>query len=152
VIYSIFSEVSPAPCDTGSPIAIITSEFPDIDFTPVSPTFPSKTKSYAYTSVAVLQRGQDMLKWLYARPEKVIAVISHASFLRIGMGKRFFVNADYRIFDFENVTDGELLKLKEWEETAKDGGYLSRPDSEFAEIKGWDFPKEKADAVKETTS
>jgi hypothetical protein len=118
----------------------------------VSPIFPAKTGRYAYTSTAVLQRGQDMLHWLHDRPEKVIAVVSHASFLRIGMGKCFFVNADYRIFDFEEVRGGEVLKLKEWEETAKDGGYLKRPSSGFAEIKEWDFPDERVEKAEDVTS
>jgi hypothetical protein len=115
-------EVSPAPCDTGSRLEDIVKEFPAIDFSSVSPSFPSKEGPYAYTSTTVLQRGQDVLQWLYARPEKVIAVVSHASFLRIGMGKRFFVNADYRIFDFQRQSDREdVLKLEEWKETS-DGG------------------------------
>jgi hypothetical protein len=75
---------------------------------------------------------------LYSRPERVIAVVSHASFLRTCVAKRFFWNADYRIFDFEE-DDGGDLRLREWDETYQNGGWLGRNDSEPSGVLENDF-------------
>jgi hypothetical protein len=47
--------------------------------------------------------------------------VSHSAFLRTAVTNRRFANADYRVFDFENVVDGNFI-LREWEETSQKGG------------------------------
>lgn len=84
-----------------------------------------------------------MLAELHARPEKVIAVVSHASFLRTGMTKRKFWNADVRIFEFDGkVEDGEFV-LREWKSTEEGGGWLGRDWSGFAGIEKGEFLEEE---------
>lgn len=102
--------------------------FPRIDFSDVDPVYPDKTSpagaAYAYNRQAVVARGQAALKKLHGRPEKVIVVVSHAGFLRQGVTGSYFVNADYRVFDFEERAEGEEgdYRLKQWVETEKKGG------------------------------
>lgn len=149
------------PCDTGSPIPVISAEFPQFDFSSVDPRFPDKTTDlannpYAFTQKAILARGQACLKALYDRPEKVIAVVSHSGFLRTAVCNRMFFNADWRVFDFDQAemdkskAQGEAkFVLKEWEETEKNGGGMGRSDvGVFGVVEG-DFPPEIEDAVKD---
>lgn len=73
-----------------------------------------------------------MLRELRARSEKAIIVVSHAGFLRVGVTGRYFMNADYRIFDFvdgdgdgggvdggkegESIGEGEgKVRLRQWD-------------------------------------
>lgn len=90
-------------CDVGTPALKLAAEFPRVDFTAVDPVYPDKKSPagarYHYTRDAVLQRAQLALARLYARPEKVIVVVSHSGFLRAGISGSWFQNADYRIFD-----------------------------------------------------
>lgn len=152
------SENADKPCDTGSPITTMAKEFP-YDFSSVDPLYPDKTthlrtNPYAFTRKAILARGQACLKSLYARPEKVIAVVSHSGFLRTAVCNRQFFNADYRIFDFDlekmkkskdvgEGIDGEgLFYLKEWPETEEKGGGMGRSEKGIASIVDTDFPPE----------
>ncbi len=57
-----------------------------------------------------------------ARLEKVIAVVGHDGFLRVGICGKKFRNADFRIFDFESGEDE--LGLLEWQSTEENGGGL----------------------------
>ncbi|KAJ4347655.1 hypothetical protein N0V95_005228 [Ascochyta clinopodiicola] len=82
-----WQELIDKPCDTGSPIDVISKEFAHCDFSTVDLSFPDKKRDrsnnpYAFTQKAVLARGQTCLRALYQRSEKVIAVVSHAGFLR----------------------------------------------------------------------
>lgn len=79
------------------------------------------------------------MKDLYRRPEKVIAVVSHAGFLRTGItsGKRF-ANADYRVFTFAKDGDG----IFEDEGTQKAGGGMGKSEKGIYEVQEWDFPDE----------
>ncbi len=85
-------------------------EFPTVDFSVLDPVYPDKTSpagaAYAYNKEAVLARGQDALRELYGRDEDVIVVVSHSGFLRTAVAGRWFGNADYRAFEFEE-TDGD---------------------------------------------
>ncbi|KAK0615360.1 histidine phosphatase superfamily [Bombardia bombarda] len=113
-------------CDTGSPIPALVAEFPQVDFSHVDPVFPDKTSpagaKYAYTKQAILARGQSSLADLYARPEKVIIVVSHSSFLRQSVTGWWFFNADYRVFDFEEKkSEDEPFRLKQWDQTLNGG-------------------------------
>lgn len=93
----------------------------------MDPVFPDKTSPagsmYFYTKSAILNRAQSALQDLYKRPEKLIVVVSHSAFLRIGMTGKTWANGDYRIFDFcQRGSDNEPYRLLEWDTTAKGGG------------------------------
>ena len=60
------------------------------------------------------------------RPEKVIAVVSHAGFLWVGVSHKKFENADLRIFDFADGYEDIGGKLVEWELTESKGGGLGK--------------------------
>lgn len=100
----------------------IKDKFPAIDFSTLDPIFPKKEGPYAYTESAITTRAADFLSWARARPEKVIVVVSHAGFLRIGLVHRHFMNADYRVFSFKDddaiAAEGVEEGLVEWEETS----------------------------------
>ena len=113
------TENADKPCDTGSPISTMAAEFPAFDFSAVDPLYPDKTTDvatnpYAFTRTAILARGQKCLEMLYARPEKVIAVVSHSGFLRAAICHRRFANADWRVFDFED-RKSTRLNSSHWE-------------------------------------
>lgn len=153
-ILSHCTENSASPCDTGSPVSILQAEFPTLDFSAVDPIYPEKanplTNPYAFTRRAVVQRGQTCLEWLYNRPEKIIAVVSHSGFLRCSVSQRRYANADYRVFDLKK-NDGKGFVLKEWEQTEKNGGGMGRSETGIAQIEEWDFPKE-TDELGEATA
>jgi len=125
-------ENSNKPCDIGNPIPKVAEEFPSIDYSTVDPVWPDKTSPtgsrYHYAKAAILARGQSALKKLYERPEKVIVVVSHSGFLRVGVTGCWFFNADYRIFDFaamESPGDGPY-RLVQHASTEERGGGLGR--------------------------
>ena len=100
------------PCDIGTPAAKLAAEFPTVDFTALDPVYPDKLSPagarYRYTRDAVLRRAHMALARLYARPEKVIIVVSHSGFLRAGVSGYWYENADYRIFDLVRTPDPAL--------------------------------------------
>lgn len=136
-------ENSNKPCDTGSSLQELSKRFPELDFSHVDPTYPDKSDKtpYAYTKKANRERGNHCLEDLFARKEKVIAVVSHAGFLRTGISKRRFANADYRCFEFSRGVDGKL-GLVEDAETERSGGGMGRSEKGVFEIQEWDFPVE----------
>ncbi|KAH7356141.1 histidine phosphatase superfamily [Pyrenochaeta sp. MPI-SDFR-AT-0127] len=144
---AMWQENADKPCDTGSPITVMESEFPQYDFTQVDPRYPDKTTNlsnnpYAFTRKAILARGQTCLKDLYSRPEKVIAVVSHSGFLRTAVCNRMFFNADWRVFEFderETKAQGKFV-LRESEETEKNGGGMGRSTAGFFGVRASDFP------------
>jgi hypothetical protein len=77
---------------------------------------------------ALIQRGIIAKRWLKARPEKVIAVVSHASFMRTVICNRKLDNADFRVFEFEGgeEKENEGPRLVESEMTASTGGGMGR--------------------------
>lgn len=129
--------------------------FPSLDFSAVDPSYPDKTSPnnpYAFTRRAVLARGQACLRWLHARPEKVIIVVSHSGFLRTAVSQRRYANADYRVFEFDDdVIDGKgekLLRLREWEQTESLGGGMGRSEKGVATVLPRDFPRDAAEDEK----
>ncbi|POR32592.1 Uncharacterized protein TPAR_07203, partial [Tolypocladium paradoxum] len=100
-----WQENSSEPCDTGSPVAQLALAFGAVDFSAVDPLWPDKTSPaaarYACTRAAVLARGRRCLEALHGRPEKVVFVVSHSAFLRVGVVGWWFSNGDYRVFEFE---------------------------------------------------
>lgn len=117
ILSALFQENSAKPCDTGLPIPIVRQKWPQYDWDAVDPAFPSKEGIYEFSRKGITQRGIAAREWLRKRPEKVIAVVSHSGFLRVGLCYKFYANADFRIFDFgegKGDVGGELI---EWEET-----------------------------------
>lgn len=136
-----WQENSAKPCDTGSPIPQVSKEFPEVDWSSVDPLYPSKTGLYAFTRQGLKQRGIEAKKWLKARPEKVIAVVSHSGFLRVGVSSCRYENADFRIFEFAEGDGEEGLELVEWEITEKKGGGLGKSDKgRFPVLDSEDIP------------
>jgi broad specificity phosphatase PhoE len=132
-------ETSDKPCDTGSKLTQVKEWFSSVDLSEVDPLFPSKDGRYAFTEKAVLERGKDALTALATRPEKVIAVVSHAGFLRTAISQRHFMNADYRIFDFIPLPNGKV-ELKERAETDLKGGGMGASWKGIAPLEDNDFP------------
>lgn len=134
-----WQENSAKPCDMGSPLPAVAKEFPLIDFSQVDPVYPDKTspagEKYRYKKANLLARGQSVLEELYHRPEKAIVVVSHSGFLRLCVTGDHYFNADYRIYDFEERTEGEAapFRLKQWELTKGAGG-MGRSFDEVVEL------------------
>jgi len=143
---AMWQENSDEACDTGTSLRKLAKEFPNLDFSTVDRIFPDKAigTPYAYTRSANQARGEACLKYLYNRPERVIAVVSHGGFLRTGITRRRYANADYRIFTFGNGPQGHL-HLWEDDTTSKKGGGMGRSEVGVFEIKEWDFPPEADD-------
>ncbi|KAG9502287.1 hypothetical protein J7337_005114 [Fusarium musae] len=108
-----------------------------VNLSSVDPLWPDKTspsaERYWYTKKSILARGQRALEDLKKRPEKLIFVVSHAGFLRLGVAGYWFFNSDYRVFDFEDKG------IKQREETKAGGMGLSF--TETVEL-GLDLPEE----------
>ena len=126
-LYSLRSHIdienSDKPCDTGTPISTISKEFPKLSFSTVFPEYPAKTGRWAFSDAAIIQRGKDCRQWLKNRAEKVIAIVSHSGFLRVGVSHINYENADYRVFNFAN--DGSDV-LVEWQLTRDNNGGMGR--------------------------
>ncbi|KPA44301.1 phosphoglycerate mutase [Fusarium langsethiae] len=128
-----WQENSDKPCDTGSKISSVSKDFPQVNFSTVDAVWPDKKspagRRYAYTKKSILARGRLALEDLQKRPEKLIFVVSHAGFLRLGVVGYWFFNSDYRVFDFdtERGADGEL-KIIQQERTLSGGLGLSWKD------------------------
>ncbi|KAK6858467.1 phosphatase [Apiospora arundinis] len=149
-----WQENSAKPCDTGMPGAavVLAPKFPAVDFSTLDPVYPDKLtpagSHYFATRGAILNRGQASLRRLRDRPEKVIVVVSHSGFLRLGVTGCYYMNADYRIFDFEEEeqpggVDGKTpqIRLREWDETKEKGGGMSKSWTEMVEL-GSGLPEE----------
>lgn len=121
-----WQENSDKPCDTGTGIAAMAEEWPQFDWATVDAEFPAKTGLYAFSREGLEQRGIAARRWLRNRPEKVIAVVSHSGFLRVGVSYKKYENADFRVFDFAEGDDEIGGKLVEWELTEKKGGGLGK--------------------------
>ncbi len=127
-----WQENSAKPCDTGSLIEIISKEWPQFDWSTVDPKFPAKDGLYEFSPEVLTRRAVAARRWLKERPEKVIAVVSHAGFMRVGVSHCQFDNADFRIFEFADGEDEDVGgRLVEWELTRERGGGLGKS------MKGW---------------
>ncbi|KAF4954099.1 hypothetical protein FSARC_12224 [Fusarium sarcochroum] len=139
-----WQENSAKPCDTGSPISSVAPDFPKVNLSNVDALWPDKTspsaQRYAYSKQSILARGRRALEDLQKRPEKLIFVVSHSGFLRLGVVGYWFFNSDYRVFDFEaeRGAEGEL-RVRQQEKTLSGGLGLS-----FTEpvALGLDLPEE----------
>lgn len=126
VLKAEWQENSDKPCDVGSPISVAKEEFPQYDWDTLDPIYPAKTGLYTYTKEDIARRGATVREWLRNRPEKVIAVVTHSGFLRVGVSYRRYENADFRIFDFAEGETENGGRLVEWELTEKKGGGLGK--------------------------
>ncbi|TLD14168.1 uncharacterized protein PgNI_02876 [Pyricularia grisea] len=143
-----WQENADKPCDTGTDPTLVAPKFPHIDFSALDPVYPDKTSPaaslYHYTRAALLARAQSCLRELRSRPERVIAVVSHSAFMRQAVTGCWYMNADYRIFDFADVADGDELRLVQWDETKAGGMGLSL---EVGVELGEGLPETLSDAV-----
>jgi broad specificity phosphatase PhoE len=130
------------PCDTGSEISTMQKEWPQFDWSTVDPMYPAKTGLYEFSRTGLIQRGIACRKWLRERPEKVIAVVSHSGFLRVGVSYRLYENADFRIFDFGEGDEEIGGRLVEWELTEQQGGGLGKSLKGVYLMKPGDYPAE----------
>lgn len=122
-------------CDTPSSKERLAEMYPQFHLTETPPEYPQKTGVLAFTQDAIEARGRHVRQALKNRPEKVIAVVSHAAFLRLGATHWRFANADYRIFDF--ATEGD--ELVQWQDTEEKGGGMGRSAKERSYPKPIDF-------------
>jgi len=143
VLRAEFQENSAKPCDTGSPIPEMEKEWPQFDWSTVDPRYPATDRIYECSRKGLTQRGISARNFLRNRPEKVIAVVSHAGFLRTSLCSRRFDNADYRIFNFGEEEEGEVARLVEWELTEKKGGGLGKSEKGTFELNEGDYAAEK---------
>ncbi|KAF4461844.1 phosphoglycerate mutase [Fusarium albosuccineum] len=129
-----WQENSDKPCDTGSAISSVAPDFPKVNLSTVDALWPDKTspaaQRYAHTKRDILARGQRALKDLRSRPEKLMFVVSHSGFLRLGVTGYWFFNSDYRMFDFEaeRGAEDDGVQVKQRETTTSGGLGLSWTD------------------------
>jgi len=123
-----FQETTVNRCDIGSPITKMSHAWPQFDWSMIDPAYPSKEGLYEFSQEALERRGAEAKRWLEKRWEKVIAVVSHAGFLRVGICNRKFENADFRVFELDGSTqEGEDgPRLVEWDLTESKGGGLGK--------------------------
>lgn len=122
ILRAEWQENSAKPCDTGSGIAVMKEKWPQYDWSTVDPAYPAKEGLYEFSEKGLTARGIFCRKWLHQRPEKVIAVVSHAGFLRAGVSGRRYENADFRVFGFDDKDSAEGPKLVESSITEGAGG------------------------------
>ena len=151
VLRAEWQENSAKPCDTGTSIPEIEKEWPQFDWSSVDPKYPSKTGLYEYSKRGLTERGIEARKWLRSRPEKVIAVVSHSGFLRVGVSYKKYENADFRIFDFTEGHEEIGGRLIEWELTDLNGGGLGKSPRGMYLMGPGDYPAETAEDIGEAT-
>ncbi|KAL9109719.1 MAG: hypothetical protein Q9227_005588 [Pyrenula ochraceoflavens] len=144
-----WQENSSKPCDTGSPIAQLKTDFPSVDFSGVDPVYPDKISpsaaQYAFTRSAILARAQAALHDLYHRPEEATIVVSHSAFMRFAVTGTHFANADFRIFDFASRSEpNNKYRLVERESTKTNCGGRGYSLGEEVEIGSGDLPPDEA--------
>ncbi|CAN0391106.1 unnamed protein product, partial [Phaeothamnion confervicola] len=70
--------------------AELLGDFPAIDFSQIPPGADAYWDSFGTereTDEAIVGRAQELLRWLAARPEKKICVVSHSAFLSVAFRK-----------------------------------------------------------------
>lgn len=76
-------ETSDVPCDTGSEPQELRTEFAgkSVDLNMVHEGWNNKAGRYAPSNAALKERARAARRWLKARPEKEIVVVTHGGFL-----------------------------------------------------------------------
>ncbi|KAL4791679.1 histidine phosphatase superfamily [Aspergillus venezuelensis] len=116
-------ETSDVPCDTGSDPVDLRREIEEkglpVDASLVQEGWNVKTGRYAPTNAAVGQRARDARRWLKARPENEIVMVSHGGVLHYftedwedssqfqGTG---WTNTEYRTYTFSDSVDMDDLE------------------------------------------
>ena len=147
-----WQENSDKPCDTGTSVSAMEKEWSQFDWSTVDPEYPTKTGLYEFSKKGLTARGIAARKWLRNRPEKVIAVVSHSGFLRVGVSYRQYANADFRIFDFADRDEEIGGKLVEWEVTEKKGGGLGKSPKGVFPMGPDDYPEQVEEAMGEAVN
>ncbi|KAI8984909.1 phosphoglycerate mutase-like protein [Trametes punicea] len=115
VVLPQLQEVNDLPCDTGSDRDVLEAdpEYEGIDLSTLVPRWNSKQGFYAATEEAIRARARWVRRWLRARPERRIVVVSHGDFLRyLTKGENThepWANVEVREFTFapDEADDGE---------------------------------------------
>ncbi|KAJ5596097.1 hypothetical protein N7450_002555 [Penicillium hetheringtonii] len=159
-------ETSDVPCDTGSDPQALKEEFAGkpIDLDLVHDGWNNKTGRFAPTNKALKERARAARRWLKARPEKEIIVVTHGGYLHYftedwedssqyqGTG---WVNTEYRTYTFTdenhmddlegNALDGDNASISETiESRIRRGKEGPTPDREQQKslyklgTQGWD--------------
>ncbi|KAJ5209618.1 Histidine phosphatase superfamily clade-1 [Penicillium cf. viridicatum] len=114
-------ETSDVPCDTGSEPSVLKEEFKTgVDLDLVQDGWNNKLSGrYAPTNKALKERARAARRWLKARPEKEIVMVTHGGFLHYftedwedssqfqGTG---WSNTEYRTFSFSEETHTDDLE------------------------------------------
>ncbi|KAJ5759220.1 phosphoglycerate mutase family protein [Penicillium odoratum] len=114
-------ETSDVACDTGSDPKALQQEFADknVDLDLVHEGWNNKTGRYAPTNSALRARARAARRWLKARPEKEIVVVTHGGFLHYftedwedhsqyqGTG---WSNTEYRSYTFSDESHSDDLE------------------------------------------
>ena len=81
-------ETSVNPCDTGSDVEALKKEMADkpVDLSLVTEGWNSKKGKWADDADAIEARAKETRKWLQARPEKEIVLVTHGGFLHYFTG------------------------------------------------------------------
>lgn len=76
-------ETSDLPCDTGRDPSVLTKEFENqpVDLSRVTRGWNSKQGRWAPVEEAIEKRALEVRRWLKARPEKQIVLVTHGGFL-----------------------------------------------------------------------
>ena len=79
----IAQETSAVPSDTGSDVDVLRKEMADkpVDLSLVHEGWNSKTGKWAAEAEALERRARETRRWLKARPEKEIVLVTHGGFL-----------------------------------------------------------------------
>ncbi|KAJ5737927.1 phosphoglycerate mutase family protein-like protein [Penicillium malachiteum] len=129
-------EISSLACDVGHDAEVVKLEAPklimdvvsswspvNLDTTLVDESWNSKEGIYASNLVAVKQRAAEMRSWIYNRPEKHIALVTHGGFLHYltedwtgyvkGKGTGY-ANCEYRKLEFTEDSDEKESHIREY--------------------------------------
>ncbi|KAL2797753.1 histidine phosphatase superfamily [Aspergillus keveii] len=123
-------ETSDVPCDTGTDPALLQKEIEEkglpVDASLVHDGWNDKTGGrYAPTNHAIGNRARDARRWLKARPEKEIVMVSHGGVLHYfsedwedssqyqGTG---WLNTEYRTYTFSDKIDLDDLESNKLDE------------------------------------
>ncbi|KAI9069556.1 phosphoglycerate mutase-like protein [Trametes sanguinea] len=131
VVLPQLQEVNDLPCDTGSDRAALEAdpEYAGLDLSPLTPDWTSKAGFYAATEPAIRARARWVRRWLRARPEARIVVVSHGDFLRyLTKGENDhapWANVEMREYTFARDGGGDEEDEDAWlvpvKEVAKEG-------------------------------
>ncbi|KKZ66916.1 hypothetical protein EMCG_07412 [[Emmonsia] crescens] len=115
-------ETSDVPCDIGSDLTLLEKEVEEkglpVDLGLVGEDWNSKQGKWAPTVEAIADRAREARRWLKARPEKEIVIVSHGGFLHYftedwqdstlyqGTG---WHNTEYRTYTFTESADQDDL-------------------------------------------